>query len=174
MSRVQKGFTLIELMVVLAIIGVLVAAALPVYQDYNVRAKMGEVMQAASPCKLSVSEAYQTATASTSPAANAWGCESTNPSKYVGSIKTNANGVVQVAFKGVGAAALDGKAIYLVPQKIATDGTASNMSKDDMPSGIAKWSCGIAAADSGTLAKYLPATCKETVADTVAATFTTN
>ena len=60
MKRIQQGFTLIELMIVVAIIGILAAIALPAYQDYTVRAKVSEVMLAASGQKNSVAEFFQT------------------------------------------------------------------------------------------------------------------
>ena len=64
----QKGFTLIELMIVVAIIGILAAVALPAYQDYTVRARMSEVVLAASSCRTSLTEAFQTAPAGTAVA----------------------------------------------------------------------------------------------------------
>ena len=60
MKTIQKGFTLIELMIVVAIIGILAAVALPAYQDYTVRAKVSEVMLAASSAKVPVAEFFQT------------------------------------------------------------------------------------------------------------------
>lgn len=58
MKQMQKGFTLIELMIVVAIIGILAAVALPAYQDYTVRAKMSEVVGLAAAAKTSISEYY--------------------------------------------------------------------------------------------------------------------
>ena len=58
MKTLQQGFTLIELMIVVAIIGILAAVALPAYQDYTVRARMSEVITFASTCRTSVSEFY--------------------------------------------------------------------------------------------------------------------
>ena len=59
MNKVQKGFTLIELMIVVAIIGILAAIAIPAYQDYTVRSKVTELINAAGVCKTSVAEFYQ-------------------------------------------------------------------------------------------------------------------
>ena len=66
MKRVQQGFTLIELMIVVAIIGILAAVALPAYQDYTIRARVSEAILATSQCRTAVSEIYQTATAARS------------------------------------------------------------------------------------------------------------
>ena len=100
--QVQQGFTLIELMIVVAIIGILAAVALPAYQDYTKRAKVTEIILAASACRTTISEVYQTGTLST-VAANAWGCESASQtSKYVAQVATDVNGVVTVPGRGPG------------------------------------------------------------------------
>src|SRR3954453_7597816 len=102
MKRIEQGFTLIELMIVVAIIGILAAVALPAYQDYTVRAKMSEVILAASQCRTSITETVQSANNTSAFVAGGWGCESSTPtSQYVLSIGTNANGAVQVTPRGL-------------------------------------------------------------------------
>ena len=94
MKTMQKGFTLIELMIVVAIIGILAAVALPAYQDYTVRAKMSEVILAMSACRTSITEVYQSG--GSAPGVNGWGCEISagTGTKYVKAITTDGNGVV--------------------------------------------------------------------------------
>jgi type IV pilus assembly protein PilA len=109
---IQQGFTLIELMIVVAIIGILAAVALPAYQDYTKKAKMSEVILAASTCRTAITEAVQTTASDTLPGANNWGCEvvdaASAPSKYVETITTSAAGVITVTARGFGDDAIDG------------------------------------------------------------------
>jgi type IV pilus assembly protein PilA len=116
MKQIQKGFTLIELMIVVAIIGILAAVALPAYQDYTIRARVSEGVLAASQCRTAISEIYQTGTVAV--AANGWGCGENvaNPTQYVASITTTANGAITVLLATTAAlSAASGTTLTLTP-----------------------------------------------------------
>ena len=153
MKHLQKGFTLIELMIVVAIIGILAAVALPAYQDYTVRAKMSEIILALSACRTSITEVYQSG--GTPPGAGAWGCENANSqSKYVASLATDANGVVTAKIQGI-STDVNGKLVTLTPLN-ASGATA--VAATDMGTGLSGWSCGGTGTDVNK--KYLPGSCR--------------
>lgn len=141
----------LELMIVVAIIGILAAIALPAYQDYTARSKMSEPMTAASACKGSVAEFIQ-ANAQFPTDAEQAGCE--QESKYVAAITVGTLGEVNVEIRNINAD-VDTFDLSLVPTSDAARTTA--LATADQP--IMGWSCGTDAA--ATAYKYFPATCRQ-------------
>jgi len=157
MKQLQKGFTLIELMIVVAIIGILAAVALPAYQDYTIRAKMSEVILGMSACRTSITEVYQSGPASLIPV-NGWGCEygGTTATKYVANVNTSANGVVSATVQGI-SASVNGSVVTLAPlasaSVLATVTTGNSMA-------LFGWRCGSGTDGTNVPLKYLPGSCR--------------
>ena len=145
MMKAQQGFTLIELMIVVAIIGILAAIAVPAYQDYSIRAKVSEGLNLAGAAKLAVSETY-TAEGTFPGAGNAsYGlpAAASITGDHVRSVSVAANtGVITIAFSTLGGDVTPGDDITLTPN------TAN--------AGSVVWDC----APGSMPTKYLPSTCR--------------
>lgn len=162
----QKGFTLIELMIVIAIVGILAAVALPAYQDYTIRAKISEVILGASACRTSITETVQSTASNNLPADDKWGCETnvaetdaSGPTKYILSVRTTQAGAITV--KTTNAADLKGaasKTIVLTPYKSGTPAAA--LTATDTGIQIFKWVCGPGTGSTAIHMKYLPGSCR--------------
>ena len=143
MRKVQQGFTLIELMIVVAIIGILAAVAIPAYSDYTVRAKLSEVIGVAAKDKTTISEYYISQGYMPANTSVAGMSTSPNQSKYISAISfaTSGNDATMVYTLQSLNSAIDGSLIEFV-------GTGS-------ADGVA-WSCTASTAPD----KYLPANCR--------------
>ena len=157
MKQLQKGFTLIELMIVVAIIGILAAVALPAYQDYTIRAKMSEVILGMSACRTSITEVYQSGPA-TAPGAGGWGCElsATQATKYVNNITTSANGVITATVQSI-SNSVNTSFVTLAPLTSAS-GLASLTPGSS--SALYGWRCGLTTDGTSVPPKYLPGSCR--------------
>ena len=148
--NVQKGFTLIELMIVVAIIGILAAVALPAYQDYTVRARVTEAMVAAASAKNAVAENAATGAATLNLGVT--DLPNTNGSKNVSTLATNADtGAITV----VTTAAAGAVTINLTPFSGAAGTTA--LAKTVVPNGPIVWRCTTTAVAKY---KYVPSECR--------------
>ncbi|MBK1733653.1 pilin [Thiococcus pfennigii] len=142
MSKRQAGFTLIELMIVVAIIGILAAIAIPAYQDYTVRAKVTEALNFAAAAKTAVAE-YIISTGDEPTSNSEAGIAASISTNIVESVTVGANGVITVALQNTGSSAMDAGTIALTPAYSEGVGV--------------QWTCEVSA---NTLNKYVPQNCR--------------
>ncbi|WP_126453548.1 pilin [Sulfuriflexus mobilis] len=160
MKTIQKGFTLIELMIVVAIIGILAAVALPAYQDYTVRAKVSEVILAASSCRTAITEAVQSA-ANVNMGTTLQNVCSFTPTKYVASGLVTSAGLIEVTGNATnlgGSTSATANTIRMSPLVTSTARALNAATDGGMV--IHSWTCGPATGANPMPNQYLPGSCK--------------
>ena len=141
-SKIQQGFTLIELMIVVAIIGILAAIAIPAYQDYTKRARVTEGLSLASAAKTSVTEYY--ASNNTFPSTNASaGLAATITGTSVSNVQVGASGVITVTYTSL------------------VDATTNTLTLTPTAgSGAVTWKCAAPTGGAGVPTNWLPSNCR--------------
>jgi type IV pilus assembly protein PilA len=165
MTKLQKGFTLIELMIVVAIIGILAAIAIPAYQDYTIRAQVSEGMNLAAAAKAAVAETFLnrgTAPANRTVAGMSANATDTN-GKYVTAVGVT-NGVISITYGAEANTQIANQTLNLVPHVSLDNSVVWRCGAAPQPAGAPTLMPG-AAAGGGTLAaasynKYLPSACR--------------
>lgn len=154
-SRGSAGFTIVELMFVVAVMGILAAIAIVAYQDYTARTKMMEVLLAASGCRSPVSEVYMLSPEPPGP--EGWGCETSEPStNHVALIEVDEHGKVSVTARGFNSPDIDNQILTLTP---IIDGRPASTATD-LGRRVSIWRCGASADGTTISARYLPSSCR--------------
>ncbi|SUA48948.1 Fimbrial protein P9-2 Pilin [Neisseria zoodegmatis] len=160
MIKRLKGFTLIELMIVVAIIGILAALALPAYQIYTTRARVAEAIMAMANCRAAVTEASQSGFLNAPTAINGFSCGNYGSTAHTFNIDTDSNGKITAVLHNISGLGANNK-IELIPYTdtaMTTPAVASDFMRASAKA-IKAWKCAVPE-KNGVAPLYLPASCR--------------
>lgn len=153
--RVQRGFTLIELMIAVAIVGILAAIAIPAYTDYMNRSKVSEAMAAANACKTAVTE-FVAANGALPANAQQAGCNDNPNTQYVNALQVRAaDGAIRVQMRNIHPN-VNNQWLMIRPSSVQGTYTALAANATD----ILWWECGTNMAANNVGRRFLPANCR--------------
>jgi type IV pilus assembly protein PilA len=160
MKSIQKGFTLIELMIVVAIIGILAAIAIPAYQDYTIRAQVTEGLNLAGSVKASVAETFaQTGLWPLNNTSAGVGLAAEVSGKYVQSVTVN-NGGITILYGFQANNSINGQTLGLRPATSLNNDVIWVCGNKAAPTNATNVTGSVATTSAGMLPKYLPQTCR--------------
>jgi type IV pilus assembly protein PilA len=151
----QSGMTIIEVMIVVAIIGIIASVAMPNYRSYAIRAKVSEAVLALSQCRTVMHEIYLSG--SSIPGIDQWGCEVERPSRYIERITITADGIVKLT---LGNQIADLRVALHDITFAPLNSSGQIMGEDDLGTPVRRWRCGSPADGTDVKAEYLPGTCR--------------
>jgi type IV pilus assembly protein PilA len=162
MNRTQQGFTLIELMIVVAIIGILAAVAIPAYQDYTIRAQVTEGLNMASEAKASIAE-FNSARGRFPGSAGSAGIAQTATSingNYITQLAITGSGVVTVTYGNKANALINGQTIALNPRRNAAGGVVWTCGAATEVGGLSGGTANANQTNTSVTPKYMPVECR--------------
>lgn len=151
----QAGFTLIEVAIVAAVIGILASILMPQVRTYTARTKVSEAILALTHCRNHIHEVYLAG--NDIPGADNWGCEVERPSRFVERIRTTDEGVIRLTLGNeIGDLRLSIHDITMAP----LNGAGNLMREDDLGTPVRRWRCGATADGTDVKAEFLPSSCR--------------
>lgn len=151
----QSGMSIIEVMTVVVIIGIIASIAMPLVNGYALRSKVSEGLLLFTDCRNQIHEVYLSG--SDLPGADNWGCEASNPSRFVASISTSDEGIVKITFGNqVNDLRLSQHYVTLAPMT----GAGTVMAEQNLGTPVRRWRCGSPTDGTDIKADWLPGSCR--------------